>query len=165
MRFYSNTECEEWLSGRNRVKPNATHNSAALCLAYPKNQSLAYWAHWIATSLTYQQPCLLWITDWGIFSSSENWHLYYRVRQSYHDLRTLDEAPGHLFLNYETEDLATFLQIAMQNCWDGYVLTGLDYVNVFFSHDGFVHFYSDDTSIVDDIKKSLSEGNAPEGRS
>jgi hypothetical protein len=162
MRFYTKTECEEWLSGRNRTKPNAADIPAAVSLAYPKKQSLRYWAHWIATSLANQDECLLWITDWGIFSSSENLHLYYRLRQSYHDIRLLHEAPGHLFLKYETEDLATFLQVAMQNFWDGYVLTGYDYGNAFFSHDEYIDFYSDQTSLIDEVKKNLSDGAATE---
>src|SRR5215467_12367126 len=48
-------------------------------------------------SLQPREACLLWVTDWGIWTSSENWHLYYRLRQSYGEQRLLDEAPGHLF--------------------------------------------------------------------
>ncbi len=155
MRFYTVSECEAWLSGRHRVKPNAATTPAALNLAYPTKQPIYYWAHWIALSLTYQGECLLWITDWDIFSSNENLHLYYRLRRSYHDSRMLDEAPGHLFLKHETEDLATFLQIAMLNAWDGYVLTAYDYVNAFFSHDEFVDFYTDQAPIIDEIKNNL----------
>ena len=66
-------------------------------------------AHWIATSLTYRMPTLLWITEWSIWPSSENWHLHYKLRHSYGDLRLLHEAPGHLFLGHESEDLASFL--------------------------------------------------------
>jgi len=49
-------------------------------------------------------PTLLWITEWGIWPSSEN-------------------------LEHETEDLASFMQIAMLNGWGGYVLTDANYVN------------------------------------
>ena len=83
-----------------------------------------------------------WVTEWGIWGSSENWHLYYKLRQSYGDLRLLHEAPGHLFLGHEPEDLASFLQLAMLNGWGGYILTEADYVNAFFSHDEYIDFYS-----------------------
>jgi hypothetical protein len=156
MHFYTKSECEEWLAGRNLTKPNEATTLAALRLAYPKQQSLCYWARWIAKSLAFQQPCLLWITDWGIFSSSENLHLYYRLRQSYHDVRMLHEAPGHLFLNYETEDLATFIQVAMQNFWDGHILDPTGNVKIFFSHDEFIYFYTDEASVIADIKKNLT---------
>ena len=54
----------------------------------------------------------------------------------------LHEAPGHLFLEHETEDLASFLQLAMLNGWGGYVLTHANYVNLFFSHDEYMDFFA-----------------------
>jgi hypothetical protein len=101
-----------------------------------------YLAHAVATSITYRQPVLLWITASGLWPSSENWHLYYKLRESYGDRLLLDEAPGHLFLEHEAEDLASFLQLAMLSGWDGYVLTHADYVNAFFSHDEYIDFFA-----------------------
>jgi hypothetical protein len=99
-------------------------------------------AHWIASSLTFRMPTLLWITEWSVWPSSENRHLYYKLRHSYGGLRLLHEAPGHLFLEHEPEDLASFLQIAMLNGWGGYILTQADYVNAFFSHDEYIDFFA-----------------------
>src|SRR5262249_6209516 len=133
MRFYTQHECEEWLSSRQRHKPDGVPDLHAERIGYPPEpHGILFFAHWIATSLTYRRPALLWMTEWGIWPSSENWHLYYRLRQSYGDLRLLDEAPGHLFLEHEAEDLASFLQLAMLNGWGGYVLTEANYVNAFF---------------------------------
>jgi hypothetical protein len=81
-----------------------------------------FFAHWIAKSLTFRQPALLWITEWRIWGPG-NSHLYYKLRQSYGDQRLLEEAPGHLFLEHESEDLASFLQLSMLNGWGGYLLT------------------------------------------
>jgi hypothetical protein len=53
------------------------------------------------------------VTEWGVWQSSENWHLYYRLRQSYGDHRLIEEAPVHLFLEHETYDLISFLQIGL----------------------------------------------------
>ena len=100
-------------------------------------------------------PTLLWITETGIWPSSENWHLYYRLRQSYSDHVLLHEAPGHLFLEHETEDLASFLQIAMLNGWGGYVLTEADYVNAFFSHDEYIDFFADTNELLADVRATL----------
>lgn len=99
---------------------------------------------------------LLWITAWGIFSSCENLHLYHRLRQSYQDFRLLHERPGHLFLKHETEDLASFLQLAMLNTPDGYLLTEYDYANVVFSHDDYMDFYCADAALTESIRSSLS---------
>ncbi len=102
----------------------------------------------------YREPALIWITEWGIWGSSENWHLYYRLRQSYGDLRLLHEAPGHLFLGHESEDLTSFLQIAMLNGWGGYILTQANYANAFFSHDEYIDFFAaQDGSLAELVKE------------
>lgn len=118
-----------------------------------------YIAHWISTEIAYRMPTLLWITEWGIWSSTENWHLYYQLRHSYADHRLLVDAPGHLFLGYEAEDLTSFLQLSMLNGWGGYVLTQANYANVFFSHDEFLDIYSESQGLLDDAQKAL--GGAP----
>ncbi|HLQ52393.1 MAG TPA: hypothetical protein VK129_12900, partial [Terriglobales bacterium] len=88
------------------MKPDEEPGTHVERVGYPAEPyRIFFFAHWIATSLTYRQPTLLWITEWGIWPSSENWHLYYMLRQSYSDQRLLQEAPGHLFLGHESEDL------------------------------------------------------------
>jgi hypothetical protein len=84
---------------------------------------------------------LLWMTEWGIWSNSENLHLYYRLRQSYQDFRLLHDAPGHLFLKHETADLISFLHLAMLNGWGGYLISFSGRERVFFSHDAYMQFY------------------------
>ncbi len=102
-------------------------------------------------------PTLLWITEWSIWSSSENWHLYYKLRHSYGDLRLLHEAPGHLFLAHESEDLASFLQVAMLNGWGGYILTHADYVNAFFSHDEYIDFFAKLDDNLGEVRKEFGD--------
>ena len=163
MRFYTADECEAWLHGRKRRKPDAVQGLLRHRLPYPHEPyRINYIAHWIAANLTYRMPALLWMTEWGIWPSSENWHLYYKLRQSYSDHRLLHEAPGHLCLEHETEDLASFLQVAMHNGRGGYVLTHADYANAFFSHDEFIDFFSDDQGIIDEVREALSGQPAAE---
>ena len=101
----------------------------------------------------FRSPVLLWITEWGIWSSSENWHLYYKLRQSYGEQRLLEEAPGHMFLGHESEDFASFLHLAMLNGWGGYALTQADYVNLFFSHDEYIDFFPDSYDLAGMVKE------------
>ena len=156
MRFYTKDECEEWLRGRERQKPDAVSDALVERVSYPRDPYRMFFvAHWIARSLTYRQPTLLWITEWGIWPSSENWHLYYKLRHSYGDLRLLQEAPGHLFLEHESEDFASFLQIAMLNGWGGYVLTHADYVNAFFSHDEYIDFFAKLDANLQEVRKEF----------
>ena len=96
-------------------------------------------------------PTLLWITDGAFWPSSENWHLYYKLRQTYGDCRLLHEAPGHLFLQHEAEDLASFLQLALLNGWGGYVLPQADHLDALFSHDEFITFYAKSAESLSEI--------------
>ena len=156
MRFYIPQECEEWLRAKQRRKPDDVPNAHVVRVKYPKEPYRVFsFAHWIAESLTYRMPTLLWLTEWGIWPSSENWHLYYRLRQTYSDQRLLHEAPGHLFLEHEAEDLASFLQVAILNGWGGYILTQADYVNAFFSHDEYIDFFAERDENLTDVRKVL----------
>jgi hypothetical protein len=71
--------------------------------------------------------CLLWVSEFSIHPSNENLHLYYRMRQSYGEIRLLNEAQGHLFLDYEDAELASFLQMGIVNGWEMHVFPELAY--------------------------------------
>jgi hypothetical protein len=156
LRFYTKEECETWLCDRQRRKPDTIPGMRVERIEYPaEHYQVFFFAHWVASELTYRRPTLLFITEWGIWPSSENWHLYYKIRQTYGENRLLHEAPGHLFLEHETEDLASFLQLSMLNGWGGYVLTDANYVNAFFSHDEYFDFFTENPANLIDIRKAL----------
>ncbi len=156
MRFYTKAECEDWLAGRGREIPEPRPDFHFERFLFPKEPYRMYpFARLISHSISWKEPVLLWITEWGIWT--ENWHLYYKLRQSYGDRQLLHECPGHFFLDYESEDLASFLQLAMLNGWGGYVLTNANYTNAFFSHDEYIDFFANSAGNLDDIRQSFSK--------
>jgi hypothetical protein len=124
----------------------------------PQHYRVFFVAHWIATSLTHRRPALLFVTERGVWPSSENWYLYYRLRQTYGDNRLLQDTPGHLFLEHEAEDLASFLQVAILNGWGGYILAEANYVNAFFSHDEYIDFFAEHSQNLADVRRVLGTG-------
>jgi hypothetical protein len=157
MQFYTNQQCEDWLTGVGRKRPDLNSATTFRVKFPPEPYRIFGMAHTIATSaVAYAYPTLLWITEWGIWPSSENLHLYYRLRESYGDTRLLHDAPGHFFLQHEMEDLATFLQIAMLNGWGGYVLGQSANIDVFFSHDEYVDFLAAKEEYLDSVRKDFS---------
>ncbi len=60
-----------------------------------------------------------------------------------------------MFLGHESEDLASFLQIAMLNGWGGYILTQADYVNAFFSHDEYIDFFAKPSGNLQEVREEL----------
>jgi hypothetical protein len=152
MRCYTNSECESWLTERNRLKPNEAPGLVVHTESIEDARAFPL-AHQFAKHWTYESDVLLWITEWGIWPSSENWHLFYKLRQTHHETRLLHEAPGHLYLAFEMDELASMLQLAILNGWGGYLLTDSDYVSAFFSHDEYVNFYSLENANLEPVRK------------
>jgi len=162
--FYTKEECDTWLLERQRRKPDLTPEVHVERIQYPPEPHRVFFvAHWVASVLTYRRPTLLFVTEWGVWPNSENWHLYYKLRQTYDDNRLLHDAPGHLFLEYEAQDLASFLQLSMLNGWGGYVLTEANYVNAFFSHDEYIDFFAEHAENLADIRKVLGPSQPNSG--
>lgn len=154
MRCYSVEKCNQWLNQRNQVWPTLTDGLHSYTV-YTKDWHLFALASWIVHYLAHDAdagPALLWITEWGIWPSSENWHLYYQLRRP-HDRQLLHEAPGHLFMPFESEEFASVFQVALTNGWGGYLLTPNSEVNLFFSHDEYIDFFAKDPTSLDVVRK------------
>ncbi|HLK58595.1 MAG TPA: hypothetical protein VKU00_18640, partial [Chthonomonadaceae bacterium] len=82
--------------------------------------------------------CLLWVVLTEVWPSSENLHLYYRLRQSYGDHEHIQDRPALLALRHEEVDLVSFVHLGMLFGWEMYLLTSHDYGRGFISHDGFI---------------------------
>lgn len=98
-------------------------------------------AHWLHGF----DHCALLMDEFGIWPSSENLHLYYRLRNSYGDMRMLFDAPGHAFLKHETADLTTFLELAFRFGWGGYIFPQPNNTKIRFSHDGWLTIFTTET--------------------
>lgn len=128
------------------------------------NWSQFLWpSEFLASSVVPFQDCLFWVTLFGVWSSSENWHLFYRLRESYGQRRQLADAPAHLFLRQEQSDLATFIELALLFGWDFYLLPYPGYADVFVSHDEFLEFHADDPVAAQRVKEAI-EGATIEER-
>lgn len=126
MIFLTSEQCKEYCSNFGLESPiNSAGSNGIFCCTvrypteayryYSLSQLLA--AHCLSPLNAFNE-CLLWVANPMIFGSSNNLHLYYRLRQSYGDLRLLQDAPGHCFLGHEQCDLATFTHLGMLFGWD-----------------------------------------------
>jgi hypothetical protein len=70
--------------------------------------------------------CLLWVTEWGVWPSGEDWPRYYAARGALGERRSLESAPAQLFAPSERALLIEFLTQAMENGWDAWVLPASD---------------------------------------
>ena len=146
MHFLTVADARSWCEGRVQtddagwpVRPSRRARHARV----PVSSAIAF-CRALENALQPRYECLLWVSETDVWRSSENLHLYYRLRQSYGDFRRLHEAPAHLFHPFEAADLISFLQVGIQNGWDMHVLPSEGYLWAFVSHDEVVEIASDD---------------------
>lgn len=77
----------------------------------------------------------LFLTEYGIWPSSEDWYLYYTLRRFSGDYRQIQDAPCHIFLSHEGAELFSFLSLALRSGWGGILFGNADDVSIAFSHD------------------------------
>jgi hypothetical protein len=135
-----------------RPRPDMVSFRYDLPISIPR---LTWLSRMVEQSLHPREKCLFWITGWGVWPSSENWHLYYKLRQTYHDQRLIDEAPGHYFLEYESDDLVSFIQIGLISGWDIHIIPSAGYGQVFISHDEWIEFSMQELSELEVLKEKL----------
>lgn len=88
-------------------------------------------AGWLPESGT----CLVIVNEYGIWPSSENRHLFARLRSSYGETRRINEAPGHVFSPGERDDLITLLDLIVRFGWGCIVLSSHATTSLMISHD------------------------------
>jgi hypothetical protein len=69
--------------------------------------------------------CLVWVTEWGVWPSGEDWPRFYAWRGAHGERRSLGAAPGHLFGAGEIADLENLLTQILENGWDATLLPAL----------------------------------------
>ena len=84
-----------------------------------------------------------------------NYHLYYRLRQSYGDFRLLHEAPGHYCLAYEQTEVISFVQLSLLFGWDVHLIPTVGYGQAFISHDEWINLGFDSQHQFEKTCKAL----------
>jgi hypothetical protein len=66
--------------------------------------------------------CVVWVRQWGVWPSHEDWPAFFAWRGARGGKRSLEVVPGHRFHGEESEGLIDLLQLTMENAWDADVL-------------------------------------------
>lgn len=142
MKFLTDEECKEWMLGTGNgalieKRPAETDSKFQLGGRIPTVPRLVPFCRCLESVLQPYDDLLVWVTVSGVWPSSEPWHLYYRLRQSYFDHRLLEEAPGHLFMAHESEDARSLIQIGLIAGWDMHLVPNQGFGQAYISHDEF----------------------------
>lgn len=78
-----------------------------------------FFARAIDTRLWVAEPanCLVWVVDPGVWPSSENLSLYYCWRRAVGINTPLEDAPGHVFLPFERDEMISLVQMSVIFGW------------------------------------------------
>lgn len=155
MRFLEAIEIEEWCAGHGLHLDSRTGLAPNPSLVYSGRSTFAEGrrsaressvASACIQALGNWTECLLWITQWGVWPSGEDWPAYYALRGAQSERRSLSKAPGHLFADGETVLAETYLTQVLENAWDAWLLpaapSSAEWVRVHVSHDEFIDLYS-----------------------
>lgn len=111
------------------------------------------------------QPCLLWMTDWGIWSDvSERVakSLVGCFRSTRGERNLLIETPAHLFGETEATDAQTLLTIAIVFGWDCHIIPKHGKYYALTSHDEYLEVVSSTKAIHGHFKGELERWHATE---
>jgi hypothetical protein len=155
MRFLYINEAAEWCrehgmeigDGSFRLQPDSrlAHTSRLLYAPHgPTDQAPAITEACMSVMGPWGE-CLLWVTDWDIWPSTEDWPTAYAARGARGERLSLAEKPGHLFVPGQEQDLRLFLSMVIQYSWDAHVLPVLGVEanrRLKCSHDGWIDVYA-----------------------
>lgn len=133
MQFLDLVEIQEWRTenGGIRAAPDweIPDNPALIygdTLRYPTDSARDTWSVPVTNAclrvLGPWDECLLWVTVVGVHSYWEDWPAFYALRGEDGERNSLGEKPGHRFIWYERNRFATYLEAAVNNLWDAWVL-------------------------------------------
>jgi hypothetical protein len=121
---------------RDRVVNDVAGDSArARALAEKLSAALGVW-----------EECLVWATEWDVWTYEEDWPRYYAWRGRFGERRSLEAASGHVFESADAALLQELLAHVLQCGWDVTVLPSAGGLStgrrLRTSHDGWVEFQS-----------------------
>ncbi len=93
---------------------------------------------------------MLWIDEFGIWPSSENWYLFDMFRRSLGERKHLHERPGHIFTAGDFDAVFGLLSMVLYFNWGAVLAPSSGTLVVRISHDEFIDVYAKDSIGTDD---------------
>lgn len=101
------------------------------------------------------EEALLWINEFGIWPSSEDWSLFEGFRRSLGEQSPLYEKPGHIFSGKELRDVASLVAMTLYFIWGAILYSPAKGLAIKISHDEFVCIYVKTQKDASDILATL----------
>lgn len=93
-------------------------------------------------------PLLVWVYEYGVWPSSEDWNLYERWRRGVGEPGNLEEMPGHLFKAHEAADATSLLMMACLFGWGVRAISREARRGLQVDHDGLAIIVAEPADVV-----------------
>jgi hypothetical protein len=98
---------------------------------------------------------LLWINEFGIWPSAEDWNLFEGFRRSLGEDSPLSEKPGHIFSNKDLTNVGSLLAMIFYFVWGAVLYSPAKGLGIVISHDEFISVFARDKSDAAGITATL----------
>lgn len=106
----------------------------------------------IANFFENDRETLLWINEFGIWPSCEDWNLFKGFRKSLGETSLLFEKPGHLFSKDDIDSVVSLLSMVFYFYWGAALISASKKYSIIISHDEFISFFAMEK---DNLKQEL----------
>jgi hypothetical protein len=160
MRVILEAECEAWIASKlhgafSWTSVESRHSYVATYLMPADTGRKTALARTLSALIHGPDESLLWITQSGVFPSSENMALFQGYRRSLNENRALASAPGHIFGSSDLEELECVLDLVLYFFWDA-SLFGPGGVWVRVSHDEVFSVNASDRAVLTEWQETLA---------
>jgi hypothetical protein len=168
MRILTTEECEDFahrsgvsLSGNNvSLIAGRTPASATVKIPSPSRHQ-AIVANRIFGLCDESRQWLIWILEWGVWSTEEYPEIWMQLRARHGDERLLYKAPGQLLSAAEGELARGLFRLAILFGWDALLIPDPPTVVAFVSHDECIDLYSTDAAMLNALVVDLAATSQP----
>lgn len=156
MHCINEAEAQAWLHANQADTTQALHLFGSWHIPGDAGRKMAL-AKLLRSYLNWDAGVLLWVTDWGIWPSSENWLIFERLRAGSGETRSLLEAPAHLFSAQDQEEGEAVLAVGLYFMWDMTVVAAGEPVVVQFDHHETLRLLGSSTTAPADLAKAIAD--------
>jgi hypothetical protein len=106
----------------------------------------------VASFFDTEDESLLWIDEYGIWKSCEDWILFDGFRQFLGEGSPLYEKPGHIFSRKDLDSVCSLLAMTLYFCWGAVIVKADKSLVIRISHDEILDIYiTEETVFPKDI--------------
>jgi hypothetical protein len=139
----TNKESDCWLANNGVNENHLIHDDQYFRFVYsiPVDSGVKNYIAKRLSAIFEKEKVFLRITDFGVFSASENRELFHGYRRSLGVEQEIHEKPAHIFDEGENIELYCILSMVLYFIWGSIVVNESKQIIIYISHDEFIDIY------------------------